>query len=372
MAADISLPLQLAIAGLSNCCAAMVTQPIDLLKTRLQIQGELAKAGGQASLTRTLTTITQQEGLRGFYRGLSASLLREASYSALRLGLYEPVKHAISPAFSSSQIASSSQPPRSASLFEKILAGGISGCIGAALANPADLLKVRLQAAMASSLRGQGTPSVSLLSSFSTIVQKEGGIPALWQGVGANVQRAALLTAAQVGSYDEIKATVKSVAGMEEGLSLHIACSLAASVICALVTSPVDLAKTRLMNQRQKLAMQSQQQHQQQMGHPQQAVQSAQAAASSAGKGLHTAATPAAFLSSAAQTGASLQPSAPLLQQSDLYKSTLDCMRKTVQAEGVLGLYKGFIPQLLRLGPHTIITFLVYEQLRKAVGMRAM
>lgn len=38
---------------------------------------------------------------------------------------------------------------------------------------------------------------------------------------------------------------------------------------------------------------------------------------------------------------------------------------------GVRGLYKGFFPSWLRLGPHTIVTFLVMEQLRASVGMRA-
>jgi hypothetical protein len=34
----------------------------------------------------------QSEGLRGPYKGLSASLMRESSYTTLRLGLYEPYK----------------------------------------------------------------------------------------------------------------------------------------------------------------------------------------------------------------------------------------------------------------------------------------
>jgi hypothetical protein len=33
-----------------------------------------------------------KEGLRGPYKGISASLARESSYSTIRLGLYEPYK----------------------------------------------------------------------------------------------------------------------------------------------------------------------------------------------------------------------------------------------------------------------------------------
>lgn len=68
------------------------------------------------------------------------------------------------------------------------------------------------------------------------------------------------------------------------------------------------------------------------------------------------------------------------------YASTLDCLGKSVRAEGVLSLWKGpaaaaapaaaavgaltsalspgFWPNYCRLGPHVVITFVVLEQLR--------
>ena len=45
------------------------------------------------------------------------------------------------------------------------------------------------------------------------------------------------------------------------------------------------------------------------------------------------------------------------------YKGTIDCLMKTIKNEGVLSLWKGFTPYFLRLGPHTIITFIVLEKL---------
>ena len=66
---------------------------------------------------------------------------------------------------------------------------------------------------------------------------------------------------------------------------------------------------------------------------------------------------------------------------------------KTFKSEGMLGLYKGFLPQVrsvyarpcawrirsaarahppnqwLRIGPHTIVTFIVYEHLRHLAGV---
>ena len=51
------------------------------------------------------------------------------------------------------------------------------------------------------------------------------------------------------------------------------------------------------------------------------------------------------------------------------YKSAFDCFFKTLRLEGPLGLYKGFFPNWMRIGPHTIVTFFIFEQLRKLVGM---
>lgn len=52
-----------------------------------------------------------------------------------------------------------------------------------------------------------------------------------------------------------------------------------------------------------------------------------------------------------------------------LYRSTLDCLLKTVRSEGVTAIYKGFMMNWLRIGPHTITTFLIFERLRKLAGM---
>lgn len=48
------------------------------------------------NLVQGIYVITAEEGLRrGIYKGIEASCAREASYSSLRLGLYEPIKRSI-------------------------------------------------------------------------------------------------------------------------------------------------------------------------------------------------------------------------------------------------------------------------------------
>ena len=79
--------------------------------------------------------ILEHEGTRGLYKGITASWMRESIYSSLRLGLYEPFKRMLG-----------ATDNKNTPFYLKFLAGGMSGFIGSALANPTDLLKVRMQA----------------------------------------------------------------------------------------------------------------------------------------------------------------------------------------------------------------------------------
>ena len=54
-------------------------------------------------------------------------------------------------------------------------------------------------------------------------------------------------------------------------------------------------------------------------------------------------------------------------QNGNLYKGVFDCFSKTVKTEGLLAIYKGFLPHLARILPHTILTLSLAEQTIKLV-----
>lgn len=62
--------------------------------------------------------------------------MRESIYSSLRLGLYEPFKNLLG-----------ATDEAHTSFLIKFTAGAMSGFVGAALASPTDLIKIRMQAA---------------------------------------------------------------------------------------------------------------------------------------------------------------------------------------------------------------------------------
>lgn len=52
-------------------------------------------------------------------------------------------------------------------------------------------------------------------------------------------------------------------------------------------------------------------------------------------------------------------------QNGNLYKGVFDCLLKTVKTEGFLAIYKGYLPHLARILPHTILTLSLAEQTNK-------
>merc|ERR1719310_723822 len=74
------------------------------------------------------------EGPGSLFKGLPPALVRQSTYGSLRYGLYGPIKGTLG-------IKAGEPVP----LWKKIVAGGGAGAIASAVANPTDLLKVRLQ-----------------------------------------------------------------------------------------------------------------------------------------------------------------------------------------------------------------------------------
>jgi solute carrier family 25 (mitochondrial dicarboxylate transporter), member 10 len=73
--------------------AACVTHPLDLTKLRMQT---VTSNGAGPSALKVLRDTVALTGVRSLYTGLSASVLRQMTYSLVRLGSYEGIKSWIS------------------------------------------------------------------------------------------------------------------------------------------------------------------------------------------------------------------------------------------------------------------------------------
>ena len=132
---------KVAFASVGCSVAGAATNPIDVIKIRLQLQGELRAAASSGEppvyrgFVRGVWYVARHEGLRGLFKGVLPSVYREASYSGLRLGLYDPIK---------ALYGDTNAPGLSMSLWKKLASGATAGAIAGAITNPLDLVKVRL------------------------------------------------------------------------------------------------------------------------------------------------------------------------------------------------------------------------------------
>ncbi|KAJ9300762.1 hypothetical protein DTO271G3_1926 [Paecilomyces variotii] len=217
--------------GSASCCAAAVTHPLDLVKVRLQTR----KHGDPKGMLRTFVHVVKNNGVLGLYNGLSASLLRQITYSTTRFGVYEELKNRAT--------TSSSSPPSTATL---VGIACLSGFIGGLVGNPADVINVRMQsdAALPPEKRR------NYKHAFHGLVQmvKSEGTGSMFRGLWPNSTRAVLMTASQLASYDSFKRLCIHQLGMSDNLTTHFTASFLAGFVATTVCSPADVIKTRVMS----------------------------------------------------------------------------------------------------------------------------
>ncbi|KAH0885944.1 hypothetical protein HID58_062040 [Brassica napus] len=274
--------------GIASIVAGCSTHPLDLIKVRMQLQGESAPV--QTNLRPALafqtssssavhappppprvgiigigSRIIRQEGTRALFSGVSATVLRQTLYSTTRMGLYDILK-----------TKWTDPETKSIPLTRKLAAGFIAGGIGAAVGNPADVAMVRMQADGRLPLVDRRNYK-SVLDAIAQMVRGE-GVTSLWRGSSMTINRAMLVTASQLATYDSVKETILEKGLMRDGLGTHVVAG----------TAPP-------------------------------------------------------------------------------YKGAVDCALKTVRAEGIMALYKGFWPTVSRQAPFTVILFVTLEQVKKVL-----
>lgn len=283
--------------GLASVIAESGTFPIDTTKTRLQVQGQVIDATHHQlryrGMTHAILTICQEEGVTALYSGLAPAVLRQATYGTIKFGIYHSLKRRIF------------KDPKDEKLLPNIGCGVIAGVVSSSIANPTDVLKVRMQT------RTGEFGQKGLMHCFLSIARNE-GVRGLWRGVGPTANRAAVVVGVELPAYDFSKKHLIRTGMFKDNVVTHFLASFLAGLVGALASNPIDVVKTRLMNQRNlKL------------------------------------------------TAGGVGAAAPAI-----YTSSLHCLLQTYRTEGFLALYKGFIPNWVRLGPWNIIFFITFEQLK--------
>lgn len=119
-------------ALLSKTATAWIMSPINVLKTRFEVVGNHE----YSSIPHAIRKIYQTEGLRGFYRGVLATILRDGPYSGIQYSLYKTL-------LDMGKVRENQGKEHRK--YYVAAAAGISGAIAIMLTYPFDNIRVRYQ-----------------------------------------------------------------------------------------------------------------------------------------------------------------------------------------------------------------------------------
>jgi solute carrier family 25 oxoglutarate transporter 11 len=185
------------------------------------------------------------------------------------------------------------------SLFGQSVTGFTVGGLAAWVASPFDLVLIRLQSDRLLPV-DKKRHYTGTFNALYRIVTEEGFFH-LWKGASTVVLRVAVINGISIPGYELIKKELDDLYGF--GASHRLYASMISAVISCVVSLPIDNIKTKV----QKMVKNK--------------------------------------------------------DGSEPYKNTWDCCKKSVQREGIKGLYVGFPVYVTRIAPHVILSMLIQDLL---------
>ncbi|KAK1050194.1 hypothetical protein LTS16_003178 [Friedmanniomyces endolithicus] len=308
--------------GVSGITSRTATAPLDRLKVYLIAQtgvateavsaaksGEAVKATKQAS--RTLWVAMQElwaaGGIKSLFAGNGINVVKVMPESAVKFGSYEACKRAVAH-------MEGHNDPRHISQPSQFVAGGLAGMMAQAVVYPLDTLKFRMQC---ETVLG-GEHGNKLLLHTAQKMWARNGIVAFYRGLPMGLVGMFPYAAIDLFTFETLKRKMIArnmkqygLKHEEDALPGNFTLALMGGVsgaIGASIVYPINLLRTRLQSQ---------------------------------GTAAHRR----------------------------TYTGIADVTRQTIAGEGVRGLFKGLTPNLLKVVPAVSITYVVYENCKKALHL---
>ncbi|KIW21017.1 hypothetical protein PV08_01596 [Exophiala spinifera] len=307
--------------GLAGIVSRTATAPLDRLKVYLIAQTspkeatiKAAKKGAPLQVIRNFgrplvdacKELWAAGGMRSLFAGNGLNVIKVMPESAIKFGAYEAAKRAFAKIDGSD--------PKHLQPTSQFLAGGIGGVVSQCVVYPLDTLKFRMQCETVSG----GLHGNALIIQTAKKMWRQGKLMPYYRGLGMGLAGMFPYSAIDLFIFENCKNFVlarkaRQARCHEEDVDMSNIITgvigATSGAISATVVYPVNLLRTRLQAQ-----------------------------------------------------GTVLHP--------PTYTGIVDVTRKTLQGEGVRGLFKGVTPNLLKVAPAVSISYIVYENSKALMGLR--
>ncbi|CAH0604955.1 unnamed protein product [Chrysodeixis includens] len=288
------------VGGVAGVGAGFFSNPFDVVKTRMQLQGELRAKGKHAvhyrNIPHAMYTIVKHDGVTALQKGLVPALWFQLVVNGVRLGIYQ---HA-------DDFGLLRDEHNNTKFVNSLFFGCISGMCGGLCGSPLQLVKTQLMSYSSEKIAvGTQHAHTGMVYAMQKIYNKN-GLAGLWRGAHGMMLRNSIGSAAQIASFAVCKEWMddNNVFQQSKYMSSFMASNIGALGKTVFLT-PMDVIMTRLYNQ----------------------------AIDANGRGV-------------------------------LYSGIIDCAKKITQSEGLLAFYKGIGPSYLRQAPHTVLLLVFWDMLK--------
>ncbi|XP_022662195.1 solute carrier family 25 member 35-like isoform X2 [Varroa jacobsoni] len=300
---DRGFVMEFVLGGVAAAGAGFFTNPLDVVKTRIQLQGELQNRGTyKVHYNNTLHAcyqIAKHDGVLALQSGMGPALWFQFVMNGTRLGTYSILN----------SFGLTRNHRHELSYPKNVLCGAFSGAIGSFIGSPLYLVKTQIQSQSLSQNIAVGFQHkhASVTQAFLSVYRK-GGCFGLWRGANAAMVRVSAGSAIQLSTFTTIQEKIMEnpTMALYPNTSILIASFVAGIGLCLAMT-PFDVLCTRLYNQ-----------------------------------GID-----------------------PKTRLGIYYSGFFDCFIKMAKTEGFWGFYKGVGASYLRLGPHTVLTMMFWTNLKE-------
>jgi len=234
----LALGHKFSLTAISSMLAEGASFPIDITKTRLQLQGQANFTGTKYNFRGMMSNIIKMEGINGLYAGVTPAIARHIPYTGFRALGYEHIR-----GFFIGDI-----PKHQAPLWAKMASAMTAGGTAQAIAVPMDLIKVRMQSdgRLVASGKLNAPRYNGLADAFRKIFRAE-GLTGFYRGCWPAIQRAALVNLGELTTYDTAKNAVVERFG--DNIGCHIFAAICSGFVASVCSTPADVAKSRIMSQ---------------------------------------------------------------------------------------------------------------------------